>query len=64
MFRRLREKYPEAEIHALLFEKNREILDLMRVIPPENIMTLSDRSLGDLAERQPGCPSQDATVTV
>ena len=49
MFRRLKEKYPEAEIHALLFEKNREILDLMGAIPPENIMTLSDRSLGDLA---------------
>jgi len=48
MFRRLREKYPGAEIHALLFEKNREILDLMEAIPPENIMTLSDRSLGDL----------------
>jgi ADP-heptose:LPS heptosyltransferase len=48
MFRRLREKYPGAEIHALLFEKNREILDLMEAIPPENIMTLSDRSPGRL----------------
>ncbi len=49
MFRRLREKYPQASIHALLFEKNREILDLLEVIPPENVMTLSDRSLGGLA---------------
>ena len=48
MFCRLREKYPEAEIHALLFEKNREILDLLGVVPPENIMTLSDRFLGHL----------------
>ena len=49
MFRRLREKYPHASIHALVFEKNREILDLLDVIPPENVMTLSDRSLGGLA---------------
>jgi len=49
MFRRLREKYPQASIHALVFEKNREILDLLDVIPPENVMTLSDRSLGALA---------------
>jgi ADP-heptose:LPS heptosyltransferase len=48
MFRRLREKYPGAEIHALLFEKNREILDLLGVLPPENIMTLSDLSPGRL----------------
>ena len=48
MFRRLREKYPQASIHALVFEKNREILDLLEVIPPENVMTLSDRSLGGL----------------
>ena len=49
MFRRLREKYPHASIHALVFEKNREILDLLDVIPPENVMTLCDRSLGGLA---------------
>lgn len=49
MFRRLREKYPQASIHALVFEKNREILDLLDIVPPENVMTLSDRSLGGLA---------------
>jgi len=48
MFRRLREKYPQASIHALVFEKNREILDLLEVIVPENVMTLSDRSLRGL----------------
>jgi ADP-heptose:LPS heptosyltransferase len=48
MFRRIREKYPQASIHALVFEKNREILDLLEVIPPENVLTLSDRSLGGL----------------
>ncbi|HEX7538943.1 MAG TPA: glycosyltransferase family 9 protein [Syntrophales bacterium] len=48
MFRSIREKYPQASIHAMVFEKNREILDLLEVIPPENVMTLSDRSLGGL----------------
>jgi ADP-heptose:LPS heptosyltransferase len=48
MFRRIREKYPQASIHAMVFEKNREILDLLEVIPPENVMTLSARSLGGL----------------
>jgi ADP-heptose:LPS heptosyltransferase len=32
----------------MVFEKNREILDLLEVIPPENVMTLSDGSLGGL----------------
>jgi ADP-heptose:LPS heptosyltransferase len=49
MFRRLREKYPQASIHALVFEKNREILDLLELIPPENVMTLRDRSMAGLA---------------
>ncbi|NPV03258.1 MAG: glycosyltransferase family 9 protein [Syntrophaceae bacterium] len=49
MFRRLREKYPQASIYALVFEKNREILDLLEVIPPENVLTLSDRSFAGLA---------------
>jgi ADP-heptose:LPS heptosyltransferase len=48
MFRRIREKYPQASIHAMVFEKNREILDLLEVIPPENVMTLSENSLGGL----------------
>ena len=48
MFRRIREKYPQASIHAMVFEKNREILDSLEVIPPENVMTLGDASLGGL----------------
>jgi len=48
MFRRIREKYPQASIHAMVFEKNREILDLLEVIPPENVLTLGEGSLGGL----------------
>lgn len=45
MFARLREKYPQAELHVMLFAKNREILDLLDVVPKEHIITLDDRSL-------------------
>jgi ADP-heptose:LPS heptosyltransferase len=45
MFARLKTRYPNAELHALLFGKNREILDLMRVIKPENVHTVDDKSL-------------------
>ena len=45
MFARLKEKYPGASIHALLFAKNREVLDLLGVVPAEHVLTISDRSL-------------------
>jgi len=45
MFARLKQQYPGASIHALLFAKNREVLDLLRVIPAENVLTVRDRSL-------------------
>jgi lipopolysaccharide heptosyltransferase II len=49
MFSRLKHKYPGASIHALVFAKNREVLDLLGVIPPENVLTVSDRSPGQFA---------------
>jgi ADP-heptose:LPS heptosyltransferase len=49
MFARLRQRYPDAPLHALLFHKNREILDLMQVMPADNIHTVDDRSLPALA---------------
>ncbi len=48
MFMRLKEQYPEAQIHVLMFAKNREVLDLLGVIPRENVMTLDDGSLKGL----------------
>ncbi len=44
MFAWLKERYPGASIHMLMFAKNREALDLMDVIPRENILTLDDGS--------------------
>ena len=45
MFARLKTRYPDAPLHALLFRKNREILDLMQVMEPANVHTVDDRSL-------------------
>ena len=45
MFHRLKEKYPGASLHIMLFEKNREVVELLGIIPPENIMAIDDRSL-------------------
>lgn len=48
MFVRLKERYPEASLHVMLFAKNRQILDLLDVVPGANVITISDRSLGAL----------------
>ena len=49
MFARLKEQYPGASLHVMLFAKNRQILDLLNVVPPENVITISDKSLSSLA---------------
>jgi ADP-heptose:LPS heptosyltransferase len=49
MFARLKELYPEASLHVMLFARNREVLDLLYVVPAENVITISDRSLPALA---------------
>ena len=48
MFMRLKQQYPEANIHMLMFAKNREVLDLLGVVPHENVLTLDDGSLSGL----------------
>ncbi len=45
MFARLKARYPDAPLHALLFRKNREILDLMQVMDPAHVHTVDDKSL-------------------
>ena len=45
MFEQLKRRYPGASIYVLLLEKNAEILDIIEVIPANNILTLNDRSL-------------------
>lgn len=50
MFEDLRRRYPGASLHMLMFAKNREVLDLMDVMPPENVITLNDKALGRFAQ--------------
>ncbi len=45
MFMRLRQQYPDASLHVMLFGKNREVLDLLGVIPEANVLAINDRSL-------------------
>jgi lipopolysaccharide heptosyltransferase II len=45
MFQRLREKYPRAELYVMLFEKNREVVELLEIVPPENIIAIKDDSM-------------------
>ncbi len=49
MFAELKRRYPAAELHMLMFAKNREVLDLLGVMPPQNVITLNDKSLGKFA---------------
>lgn len=48
MFMRLKQQYPDATLHVLMFAKNREVLDLMELVPRDNVITLDDRSLKTL----------------
>src|ERR1039457_4562390 len=45
MFVRLKQQYPGVSIYALVFGRNREVLDLLDVMPRENVLVLNDRSL-------------------
>ncbi len=35
MFQHIKTKYPEASLYTLLFEKNKEILEILDVVPQE-----------------------------
>ena len=47
LFQKLKSTWPGARIQAMVFERNREALELLEVIPPENILAISDRKLSD-----------------
>lgn len=49
MFAELKRRYPQAELHMLMFKKNREVLDLLGVMPKENVITLNDKQLSAFA---------------
>jgi ADP-heptose:LPS heptosyltransferase len=45
MFAQLKRQYPDAALHVMLFKKNREVLDLLGVVPEANVLTIDDRTL-------------------
>ena len=50
MFDLLREKYPLARIYALCFKRNKPFLEILDVMPPEDILTVREESLGTLIQ--------------
>jgi ADP-heptose:LPS heptosyltransferase len=49
MFDRLRRRVPRGAVHVVLFGKNREALDLLRVVPEANVIEVDEGSVGGLA---------------
>lgn len=49
MFARLKERYPGAAVHILLLGKNREVVDMLGVVPRENVIAIDDGSLAAFA---------------
>ena len=45
MFQLLGEKYPDASLHLLLFERNKEVLEILDLVPDKRVLTIDDRSL-------------------
>jgi len=48
MFDLIRVRYPSARLYALCFKKNREVLDILGLVPAENIITIRGDSLSGL----------------
>ncbi|MBN1830463.1 MAG: glycosyltransferase family 9 protein [Deltaproteobacteria bacterium] len=49
MFRRLQEKYPEASLYVLLFDQNKEVLELLDILPGHHMLTLRNNSFLNFA---------------
>ena len=50
MLKALRARHPEAELHFMLFARNRQVLDLLGVIDPDNVIEIRDGSAVELAK--------------
>lgn len=48
MFQSIKERYPRSAIYVLLFERNREFLEVLNIIPEENILTVNADSFSRL----------------
>lgn len=48
MFARLKERYPDATLHLLMFKRNRQAIELMNLLPLDNVITIDDSSFSNL----------------
>ena len=46
MLKKAVEQFGAANVFFLIFQKNRESVDLLNIIPEENVITISDKDLG------------------
>ena len=46
MLRALKDNYPDATLHAMVLAKNRPFVELLGLIAPDRVITVSNRSLG------------------
>ncbi|MCU0580525.1 MAG: glycosyltransferase family 9 protein, partial [Desulfobacterota bacterium] len=44
--RAVQQRYPGAELYFLIFEKNRASVDILGLVPRENVLTIREKSLG------------------
>ncbi len=44
MFEELKTRYPEAEIHILVFDRSTGVLDVLDLVPPENVIVVRNSS--------------------
>jgi ADP-heptose:LPS heptosyltransferase len=49
MLRTLKSNYPDATLHALVLARNRPFVELLGLVAPERVITISDSSLGTFA---------------
>lgn len=45
LFKKTKELFPEAELHFLTFKENRHAVDILGIIPKENVVTVSSRNI-------------------
>ncbi len=50
MFERIKAKYPAASLYVLCFRQNKEVLDVLHVIPEDHILTVRNDSLSHFSK--------------
>lgn len=45
MFDQIKKRYPKASTYVLLFEQNKEILEILNVVPQKNLLTINNSSM-------------------